>query len=54
MHISELTFDNLTDEIIDRVDTIWTTDDYEADLRKVRSLYRKEMAKYPDQFIEVE
>ena len=35
-------------------DTIWTTDDYEADLRKVRSLYRKEMAKYPDQFIEVE
>ena len=35
-------------------ETIWTTDDYEADLRKVRSLYRKEMAKYPDQFIEVE
>ncbi len=35
-------------------DTIWTTDDYEADLRKVRSLYRKEMAKYPDHFIEVE
>lgn len=35
-------------------DTIWPTDDYEADVRRVRSLYRKEMAKRPKQFIEVE
>lgn len=34
-------------------DTIWTSDDYEADLLKVRKLYRKEIAKYPEKFIEV-
>ncbi len=33
--------------------TITTTDDYEADLARLRSLYRKEMAKHPDQFIEL-
>ena len=35
-------------------DTIWPTDDYEADLLRLRRLYRKEMAKRPEQFIEVE
>ena len=33
---------------------IWPTDDYEADLLKVRRCFHKEMAKYPDHFIEVE
>ncbi len=32
----------------------WTTDDSEADIRYIRSLYRKEMAKHPDQFVEVD
>ena len=35
-------------------EAIWTTDDYDADLLKVRRLYKKEMAKYPDMFIEVD
>lgn len=35
-------------------ETIVPTDDYEADVRRLRSLYCKEMAKRPDQFIEVE
>lgn len=35
-------------------DTLWPTDDYEADVRRLRSLFRKEMAKRPDQFIEYE
>ena len=35
-------------------DTLWPTDDHEADIHRLRSLYRKEMAKRPDQFIEVE
>ena len=34
-------------------DTIWPSGDYEADLKKVRSLYHKEMAKHPEDFIEV-
>lgn len=34
-------------------EAFWPTDDYEADLKKIRSLYRKEMAKYPEKFIEV-
>ncbi len=33
-------------------DPIWTTDDAEADILKVRSLFRKEMAKHPEQFVE--
>lgn len=33
-------------------ETIWTTDDYEADLQRVWSLYRKELAKYPERFVE--
>ena len=35
-------------------ETIWTTDDAEADILKVRRLYKKEMAKIPENFIEVE
>lgn len=34
-------------------EAIWTTDDYEADLMKIRRMYKKEMAKYPEKFIEV-
>lgn len=34
-------------------DTINPTDDYEADLKKIRSLYRSEMAKHPECFAEV-
>lgn len=33
---------------------IYTTDDYEADLRKVRSYFHASMAKHPDHFIEVD
>ena len=33
-------------------ETIWPTDDFEADLHRVRSNFRKEMAKRPNQFIE--
>lgn len=32
-------------------DTYWPTDDFEADVRQIRNLYRKEMAKRPQQFI---
>lgn len=35
-------------------EAIWTTDDCEADILKIRRLYRKEMAKHPDQFVEAE
>ena len=35
-------------------DAFYPTDDFEADIRRIRSLYRKEMAKRPDQFIEIE
>ena len=34
-------------------DAFQPTDDYEADVQYIRSLYRKEMAKRPDQFIEL-
>ena len=34
-------------------DAFWPTDDFEADVRQIRSLYRKEMAKRPSQFIEL-
>lgn len=33
-------------------DAIMPTDDYEADLKKVRSCFRKGMAKHPEKFIE--
>ena len=33
-------------------EAIWPTDDYEADLQRVWSLYRKELAKYPERFVE--
>ena len=32
---------------------MWTTDDHEADIRKVRSLFNKKMAKHPENFIEL-
>ena len=35
-------------------EAIWTTDDAEADILKIRRLYKKEMAKMPENFIEVE
>ena len=35
-------------------EAIWTTDDAEADILKIRRLYRKEMAKVPENFVEVE
>ena len=34
-------------------DTIWPSDNYEDDLKKVRSLYHANMAKHPENFIEV-
>ncbi|MBR4738796.1 MAG: 1-acyl-sn-glycerol-3-phosphate acyltransferase [Bacteroidales bacterium] len=35
-------------------DTLWPTDDYTSDVQRLRSLYHKEMAKRPAQFIEAE
>ncbi len=35
-------------------ETMWTTDNHEADIQKIRSLFKKEMAKRPENFIEVE
>lgn len=35
-------------------DTVWPTDDYEADVRRIRALYRSDMAKRPAQFVEIE
>ena len=35
-------------------EAFWTTDDCEADIRYIRSLFKKEMAKHPEQFVEVE
>ena len=35
-------------------EAVWTTDDAEADIRNIRRLYKKEMAKRPAQFIEIE
>ncbi|MBR4773187.1 MAG: 1-acyl-sn-glycerol-3-phosphate acyltransferase [Bacteroidales bacterium] len=34
-------------------EVVWTTDDAEADIRNIRRLYKKEMAKRPENFIEV-
>ncbi len=34
-------------------EAIWTTDDQETDILKVRSLFKKEMAKHPENFVEV-
>lgn len=34
-------------------DTFWPTDDFEADVKAIRRHYRKEMAKYPDNFVEL-
>lgn len=35
-------------------DAVWTTDDAEADILRIRSLFKKEMAKHPENFIEVD
>ena len=35
------------------LDTIWPSEDCKADVQNVRSLYRKDMAKYPEKFIEI-
>ncbi|MBQ2510713.1 MAG: 1-acyl-sn-glycerol-3-phosphate acyltransferase [Bacteroidales bacterium] len=35
-------------------DAFYTTDDADADILYIRSLFSKEMAKHPDQFIEIE
>lgn len=35
-------------------EAVWTTDDAEADIMKIRSLYRKEMAKHPENFVEMD
>ncbi len=34
-------------------DTIWPSEDCKADLKKVRSYYRSDMAKYPEKFIQL-
>ena len=47
------TYVNFKTKEIGAFDTIWTSDDYEADLLKVRKLYLKEIAKHPENFIEV-
>ena len=33
-------------------DSIVPSDDFEADVRRIRALYRKDMAKRPEQFVE--
>ena len=35
-------------------EAFWPTDDHEADILKIRSLFKKEMAKNPENFIEVD
>ena len=47
------TYINFKTKEIGVYDTIYSTDNYEADLLKVRKLYKKDVAKHPDQFIEV-
>lgn len=47
------TYVNFKTKEIGAFKTIYPTD-YESDLLRVRKLYKKEMAKYPDKFIEVE
>ena len=48
-----LAYINFKKKEIGILDTIWPSDDYDADLLKVRKYYKKEMAKYPDKFIEL-
>ena len=48
-----LTYIDFKKKEIGILDIIWPTDDYDADLLKVRKYYKKEMAKYPDKFIEL-
>lgn len=47
------TYIDFSKKEIGAFDTIWPTDDYEADLLKIRKLYRSDMAKYPEKFIEL-
>ncbi len=35
-------------------DSMMPTDDFESDLRRIRSLYCKEMARHPEMFVEIE
>ena len=35
-------------------ETVWTTDDSEADILRIRRMFKKEMAKMPENFVEVE
>ena len=48
-----LAYINFKKKEIGILDTIWPSDDYDADLLKVRKYYKKKMAKYPDKFIEL-
>lgn len=47
------TYVNFKTKEIGAFETIYPTD-YQSDLLRVRKYYKKEMAKYPDKFIEVE
>lgn len=44
---------NFRTKTIGVFDTIIPTDNFEADLRKIRSLYNSKMAKYPEGFIDL-
>ena len=46
------TYVNFKTKEIGAFDTIYPTD-YQSDLLRVRKLYKKEMAKYPEKFIEI-
>ena len=46
------TYVNFKTKEIGAFETIYPTD-YQSDLLRVRKLYKKEMAKYPEKFIEI-
>ena len=47
------TYINFKTKEIGAYDAIYPSDDYEADLRKVRSLYHADTARHPEKFIEL-
>ena len=47
------TYIDFSKKEIGAFDTVMPSEDYEADLKKVRSLYRAGMAKHPEKFIEL-
>lgn len=47
------TYINFKKKEIGAFDTIFPSEDYEADLLKIRQLYKKDIAKHPEKFIEV-